>query len=261
MNHGVLRRPFWLLCVVLSGCSGAIKQPLEQVSEVSYSVDPSVKFSITNKDGTIRIYGSDTPELKVQTTKKAYSAARLEKISAKISVQRDSVTVVTEFPPAPRWGLGDRSGTVDYVILLPQTAAISRLELESGEVLIEGIREGAVHARLGTGLMFANNCFSDADLEVGTGNLTLNFDWWEKITFSTTATVRHGNAWAFLPGEAAFHLSAEAARGRIANDFTEKEERQAEPPRKIDMIVHDGGDASLSIRTENGNIRIAEVNP
>jgi hypothetical protein len=261
MNNGAFTRLLPLLCVLLGGCSGAINQPLEQINEVSYTVDPAVKFSITNKDGTIRIYGSDAPELHVQTIKKAYSAARLRKISAKVSVQPDSISIATEFPPVSGWGLGDRSGTVDYIILLPQTATITRLELESGEVAIEGIREGAVHARLGTGLMFEHNCFSNADLAVTTGNLTVTYDWWEKIAFSAAATVRHGNVWAFLPGEAAFHLSAEAARGRIANDFAEKEDRHAEPPRKIDMIVHGGGEASLNVRADNGNIRIAETNP
>jgi hypothetical protein len=261
MNHGALMRLLPLLCVVIGGCSGAIKQPLEQMSEVSYPVDPAVRLSVTNKDGTIRIYGSDAPELHVQTIKKAYSAARLQKISAKVSVERDSISIATDFSPAPAWGLRDRSGTVDYVILLPQTATITRLELESGEVAIEGMREGAVHARLGSGLMFEHNCFSNADLAVTAGNLTVTYDWWEKIAFSATATARHGNVWASLPGEAAFHLSAEAARGRIANDFAEKEDRHAEPPRKIDMVVHGGGEASLSLRANNGNIRIAETNP
>jgi hypothetical protein len=261
MNNGALMRLLPLLCVLLEGCGGGIKQPLEQITEASYTVDPAVRFRIANKQGTIRIYGSDAPELHVQTLKKAYSAARLQKISAKISVQPDEVSIVTEFPPDQKWGVGDRSGTVDYVILLPQTAMIAQLELESGEVAVEGIREGAVHARLGRGLMFANNCFSNCDLAVTTGNLTLTYDWWEKITFSTTATVHSGNLWTFLPGEAAFHLSAEAARGRIANDFAEKEERHAEPPRQIDTIVHGSTETSLSLRAENGNIRIAETNP
>jgi hypothetical protein len=261
MNNSGLTRLLLLLCALLGSCSRAINQPLEQITEVSYTVDPAVKFSITSRDGSIRIYGSDAPELKVQTIKKAFSAARLQKISSKVSVRSDSISIATEFPPVPAWGMGDRSGTVDYIILIPQTATIARLELESGEVAVDGIREGAVHARLGNGLMFAHNCFSDTDLAVTTGNLTLTYDWWEKIPFSTTANVRHGNVWAFLPGEAAFHLSAEVGRGRIANDFAEKEERQAEPPRKIDMVVHGGGEASLSVRSENGNIRIAETNP
>ncbi len=261
MNNGVLPRLLLSALVLLGACSGGIKQPLEQTTDVSYIVDPSVKFSITSRDGTIRIYGSDAPELRVQTVKKAYSAARLEKISQKVSVQPDSVSITTDFPPAEKWGLADRSGTVDYTIVLPQTATITRAELENGELLVEGIREGAVHARLGSGLMFVRNSFSDTDVAVRTGNLTLSYDWWEQIAFTTAATVRKGNVWTFIPGEAAFHLSAEAPSGRISNDFSEKEERHSEPPRKIDISVHGGGNTSLSIRAESGNVRIAETNP
>src|SRR5207245_935829 len=105
------------------------------------------------------------------------------------------------------------------------------------------------------------NCFSDTDVAVSTGNLTLSYDWWEQIGFTAAAIVRKGNVWTFIPGEAAFHLSAQAPSGRISNDFSEQEERRPEPPRKIDIIVHGGDSASLSIRAENGNIRIAETNP
>ena len=260
MNCGTVARLF-LFGSLLCGCSGAIKQPLEQTTDETYTVDPSLKFSIASKAGTIRIYGSDSPQLHVQTIRKAYSVARLEKISARVFVQPESVAITTDFPPTTAWGLSDRSGTVDYTIVLPQTATLQRVELESGEVLVEGIREGAVHARLGSGLMFVRNCFSEANVAVGIGNLTLSYDWWEPIAFRAAVTVRRGNVWTFIPGEAVFRLAAEAPQGRIANDFADKEDRKPEPPRKIDMAVRGGGDASLSIRAENGNIRIAETNP
>src|SRR5207302_6877436 len=153
-----------------------------------------------------------------------------EKLDQKIAVQPDAVSITTAFPPRRKWGWADRSGTVDYTIVLPQTATISRVELESGEVLVEGIREGAVHARLGSGLMSVRNCFSDTDVAVSTGNLTLSYDWWEQIGFTAAAIVRKGNVWTFIPGEAAFHLSAQAPSGRISNDFSEQEERRPEPP-------------------------------
>jgi hypothetical protein len=261
MNNGALL-PFLASTLILLGpCSEGIKQPLEETTDVSYVVDPSVKFTITSQDGAIRIYGSDLPELRVHTVKKAYSAARLEKLVHKIAAETDFVAITTEFPPRPKWGLGDRSGTIDYTIILPQAATITRVELENGEMLIEGIREGAVHARLGSGLMFVRNCFSDTEVGVTTGNLTLSYDWWEEIPFTTAATVQKGNVWAFIPGEAGLHLSAQAPSGRISNDFSEKEERRPGPLRKIDMLVHGGDSTSLGIRAENGNIRIAETNP
>ena len=260
MNCGAGTR-ILLLASLLGGCTGAIKQPLEETTDEIYAVDPSLTFSVTNKAGTIRIYGSDSPQLHVQTIRKAYSAARLAKIAARVSVRPESVTITTDFPPARAWDWRDRSGTVDYTIVLPQTATLERVDLENGELLVEGIREGAVHARLGSGLMFVRNCFSDTDVAVGTGNLTLSYDWWEQMRFAARAAVKRGNVWTFIPGDGVFRLAAEAPQGRIANDFADKEDRTADPPRKIDIAVRGGGDASLSIRSENGNIRVAETNP
>ena len=261
MNNGALSRLFASTIILLDACSGGIKQPFEQTSDVSYVVDSSVNFSVTSRDGTIRIYGSDLPELRVHTVKKAYSSARLEKIVHKIVAATDSISITTEFPPGPKWSWEDRSGTVDYTIILPQAATITRVELDHGEMLIEGIREGALHARLGSGLMFVRNCFSDMQVDVTAGNLTLSYDWWEQIPFTAAATVHKGNIWSFIPGDAAFHLVAQSPSGRISNDFSEKEERRPGPLRKIDMIVQAGDRTSLSIRAENGNIRIAETNP
>ena len=76
-----------------------------------------------------------------------------------------------------------------------------------------------VRARLNDGRIFARNCFTNLDLTVNRGTLALSYEWWEKEKFSAQATMIQGNAWVWLPSEAAFHLLARAAHGKIANDF------------------------------------------
>ncbi len=76
-----------------------------------------------------------------------------------------------------------------------------------------------VHARLDDGRIFARNCFTNLDLTVNRGTLTLSYDWWEQEKFSAQLRLAEGNAWLWLPSDSAFHLLAEAARGKIANDF------------------------------------------
>ncbi len=137
MNTGRSLRSVALLCALLSGCRESSEQPLEQTTEKIYAVDPTVNFSIRNHDGSIRIYASDKPEMRVQVIKKAYSADRLNKIAVDISVQPNSVSIETNFPPTPRWGFFDRSGTVDYTIIVPETCKITRVELINGEVSID----------------------------------------------------------------------------------------------------------------------------
>ncbi len=260
MNKGRSLRLVALLCALLSGCGESIEQPLEQTSEKMYAVDPAVNFSIRNRDGSIRIYGSAKPEMRVQTIKKAYSTDRLNKIAVDISVQPDSVSIETNFPPMPRWGLFDRSGTVDYIIIVPETSKITRVELINGEVSIDGIRGGNVNATLTNGRLYEHDCFGDLRLTVNNGGLDLGYDWWEQRSFSVDAKIARGNARAFIPGDASFHLIAESLNGKVASDFTDQKQRNGQVT-KIDTVIGTDPGPDVKIRATEGNIKIVEVNP
>jgi hypothetical protein len=247
----------------LSGCGSESDRVLEETFERLYTIQPTADINIQNRDGAVFVYGSNTNEMQVHATMKAYSRMRLKQIAVDVSVQPTSVSISTQLPAQPRWALFDRSGTVDYTIVVPATANISLLRLDAGEVLVDGMRGQSVHARLGDGRMFAHNCFTDIDLALQRGNLSLTYDWWEHGTFSVQAAVARGNAWVFLPTEAAFHLVAKATHGKLASDFdnfatTGKGSAEATT---IDQFVNGGGKTTIEIRAERGDINIVEANP
>ena len=252
--------PF-LVALLLMACGSGVDRTLEQIVEQTYALDPTADIRISNQDGSIRIYGWSHAEMKLQAVKKAYTAERLNGIAINVTAQPNSVSIETKYPPKNAWGFSDRSGTVDYVLVVPQTAQISQLELENGEILVEGMRGAKVKAQLGSGRLFAHNSFGNLDLAVTTGNLALVYEWWEHAKFSVKGSIADGNGFAFIPSEASFHLVAETPNGKIDNDFTEKEQRSGEPPTKIDMLVGGGGEAGIEIRATDGNIKIAEANP
>ena len=184
-------------------------------------------------------------------------------IAIDVSAKSGSVSITTKFPPRPKWGLFDRSGTVDYTIVVPATANILGLDLHAGEILVDGMRGQTTRARLGEGRMCARNCFTNSDLAIRRGNLILSYDWWEVGNFSAEANIAHGNAWEYLPGDAAFHLLVKAVHGEIFNDF---ESRAVTKPTaakgtKIDALVNGGGQATIKFRVREGNIKIVETNP
>jgi DUF4097 and DUF4098 domain-containing protein YvlB len=247
----------------LASCRPAVDQTLEEMIDHSYPVEPTATLSVTNRDGSIRVYGAgaETHDIRVEAIKKAYSAERLKAISVQISAQPNSISIETIYPPDSGAGFSDRSGTVDYVIVVPQTIRISKLELTNGEVLVEEMQSEEARARLGNGRLFAHNCFGNLDLSLGTGNLAIAYEWWEDREFSIHATIQNGNAFAYIPADAAFHLIAHTSTGKIANDFSEKEQRHAEPIDKIDMLVGGGAKTTFQFETQDGNIKIAEHNP
>jgi DUF4097 and DUF4098 domain-containing protein YvlB len=199
--------------------------------------------------------------VRVEAIKKAYSPERLKAISVQVSAQPNSISIETIYPPDSDAGFSDRSGTVDYVIVVPDTIRISKLELTNGEMQLDGIRSDEARAQLGNGRLFAHNCFGNLNLSLKTGNLAIVYEWWEEREFSIHATIQDGNAFAYIPTEAAFHLIAHTATGKIANDFAEKEQRRTEPINKIDMLVGGGGKTTFQFETQDGNVKIAEHNP
>ena len=205
--------------MLLNGCDRANHRVLEEVVEKVYTVEPNANVSIQNRDGAILVYGSEVNEVRVRSLKKAYSQERLNQIAVDVSTKPGGVSIVTKFPPQPKWAFSDRSGTVDYTIVLPATASISALDLHAGEILLDSMRGPELRARLNDGRIFARNCFTNLDLTMNRGTLTLAYDWWEQAKFSAQVKVGQGNAWIFLPTEAAFRLVAYARHGKIANDF------------------------------------------
>ena len=252
-----------ILALSLAGCGSGNDRLLEESFEQLYTVEPNANITIQNGDGAILVYGSNVNEMRVQAVKRAYQRARLKQIAIDVSTRPDSVSITTKFPPRSKWGLFDRSGTVDYTVVVPATANILGLDLDAGEVLVDGMRGKTTRVRLGEGRMFARNCFTNSDLAIRRGNLILSYDWWEKSTFTAQVNLAHGNAWAYLPVGGAFHLLAKAVQGEIFNDFETRAVAESAAARgmKLDALVNGGGDATIKFQVTEGNIKIVEARP
>ena len=260
INQQRFRLVLVALSFSLASCGSETDRTLEETFEQFYTVQPTANVTIKNGDGTIRIYGSNANEMRVQAIKQAYTLKRLKQIAVNVSVQPSSVSIETNFPKKQTWGLFDRSGTVDYTIVVPQTVNISRVELANGEILVDAMHGQTVQAHLGSGQMFDHNCFSNVEFTADHGNVTLAYEWWDPGKFFIHANIENGNAWAFLPGDAAFHLIAKTSHGKIANDFAERAE-PAEETTTVDMSVHGGGETEIQIHAKKGNIKFVEANP
>jgi hypothetical protein len=258
-----LSATFAALLILLNGCNNADNPVFEEVSEKVYPVEANANISITNQGGAILVYGSDANEIRVRSLKRAYSHKRLNQIEIDVSAQPGTVSVTAKVPLRPKWSLRDYSGTVDFTIVVPATASISALDLNAGEVLLDGMHGREVHGRLGDGRIFARNCFTNLDLTMNRGTLTLTYDWWVREKLSAQANVRQGNAWVFLPSDAGFHLLARTARGKITNDFNDIPliANSSSGEMKTDEIINGGGTATINVRVEQGDIKIAEANP
>jgi hypothetical protein len=252
-----------ILALSLAGCGSGNDRLLEESFEQLYTIEANANITIQNGDGAVLVYGSNTSEIQVHAIKRAYRRSRLTQIAIDVSTKPGSVSITTKFPPRPKWGLFDRSGTVDYTVVVPATANILGLDLDAGEIVVDGMRGQTTRARLGEGRMFARNCFTNLDLAIRRGNLILSCDWWEKSTFTAEANLAQGNAWAYLPVDAAFHLLAKAVHGEIFNDFESRAVAESAAVRgiKVDALVNGGAEATIKLRVTEGDIKIVEARP
>ena len=223
-------------------------------------MDPGASFSIRNTDGAIRVYGASIDQLKVYATKRAYQKERLEKIAINVTPRPNSIAIETVYPPKPKLGLSDRSGTVDYVIILPQHCAISRLELVNGEVLVEGMRGKQVNVNLVNGRFISHNCYADSTFFVANGAMDIGYDWPEDRKIALDAKLLNGNMRVYIAAGASFHVLATTPNGHIASEFTAKEDRHG-PIKKMDATIGAAVTLELKLHATHGGIRLAVATP
>ena len=232
---------------------------LEDVVEKRFPLAPSGTFSLRAIDGTVEIFGTDSPEVKIVAVKKAFSPERLNAIAIRVDARPDVVNIETTPPPAPRHHFLDRSGTVEYTINIPQTARIARVELPNGNLVIDGMRGASIAANLGGGQLETHNCFCDQTIHVNQGELNVFFDWMEERPISIEAEIEDGNLSARLPTDAAFHMHAVAKEGRVSSDFSPMGTRQRGDDSEISEVIGDAPATKLTFRAGDGNIHVSEV--
>jgi uncharacterized lipoprotein YajG len=245
---------------LLAGCGAPVDRLVQETVDQTFKMEPTASFSIRNTDGSIRVYGGNSDELKMHAVKKAYQKERLEKIAINVTPHPNAISIETVYPPKPKLSLSDRSGTVDYIIVLPQTCTISRLELVNGELLVEGMRGQKVNANLVNGHFVGHNCFSDSNFFVANGELDIGYDWPEKRKISVDAKIVNGNLRAYIAARASFHVLATTPNGAIASEFTQKEDRHG-PVQSVDQTIGGTAELDLKIHATNGSIRIAVATP
>ena len=254
-------QPRWLCYICAALCFAAFSRTavaakvLEETIEQKYELDPDATLSISNTDGAIRIYAAETSEILIQATKRAYTAERLKGIVVDVQATRKAVTVGTTFPPRKN-ALSDRSGTVDYIVIVPPAIKITQLELVNGEVTIEGLRGGSAKAHVTNGWVSGQDCFADLDLSVETGRLDVFYGWWENHKFSVRGSSDRGIVRAFLPSDASVMLNATAGTGRIINAFAAQKTGANDTVRSLNTVIGSNAEAVIELKAGSGDIQI-----
>lgn len=247
-----------VVCAAAFLVSGAnAVETVDETFDETYTVDGDASISIKNTDGSIRIYAADINEVHVHALKRAYTAERLNGIEVVANATPKSLTIDTRFPPKPAGLFADKSGVVDYTVIVPMRANIAACELSAGEILIEGLQEGSAKAHLVNGWLAVHNCFVDSDTSIVNGKLDLAYDWWmDSKTFTANATSVNGTVRALIPPDGSVSVSAASQNGKVAVNFDDTETKPATNTSSAETVIGSGSAASMTLRSTNGNVRI-----
>jgi DUF4097 and DUF4098 domain-containing protein YvlB len=245
--------------LLLAGCSKEVERVGTEVLEKTYAIDPTARLKIRNPRGSISIRGADTAELKLRATKRTENAAQLQNINISVAAEPGSVSISTSVLPQKKKSPSGGVGAVDYVLVVPRTVNIARLELEEGKVLIEGMEGEDVRANVVDGQLTVRNCCGDIHLAIANGNLDLSYEHCGPRPFFAEAQVTHGSARVSIPHDASFHARAQTAKGKIANDFADIVEVNGRSLQKIDISVGPDARSELAVRVTTGDINISAV--
>jgi DUF4097 and DUF4098 domain-containing protein YvlB len=245
--------------LLVAGCGKELEQAGTEVLEQTYQIDPTARLTIRNLSGSISIRGADTAELTLHATKKAASAAQLKNINIGVAAETGSISISTTVLPQKGRSVLSGTSTVDYVLVVPRTIKIARLELDDGKVLIEGMEGEDVRATVVDGQLTVRDCCGNIHLAIANGNLELSYQHCGERPFFADAQITHGSARVSIPRGASFHARAETTAGKIANDFAEMVEVNGQSKQKIDVSVGPEARAQLAVRVTTGDISIAAL--
>ena len=248
---------------LLLGCGSTFATVAEETIENTYSVPAKARITVKNADGRIQVYGWEENEMKVVAYKRAFTKERLDAIEINVEVTAETVLVDTVYPPAPQGSItADRSGTVDYILLVPQYAALEKLDLANGEMLVEGMRGATINAQVGNGKLLLRNSFSPTQISLTKGIMEIFFSWWEDYGLPIRAEVVDGDLRVALPSASGVTVDATTATGRITNAFAppreEGEEESAGDERSLSTVIGYESGTVLELRSTSANIRLGK---
>ena len=250
-----------VMVFLLPGCNSKKENegPGTEVIEQTYKINPNASLRIDNPRGSITIRGTDRSDAQLRAVKSASSAAQLKDITVNVTADPGDILIKTAFLRQKNQPFFAGSWSVDYTLLVPRDARIPRLDVDDGNVSIEGIQNADVRANVVNGRLEVRNCCGDLKVSVANGALDLIYDRCEGPYFSADAQVLNGNARLSIARGASFRIRGETVNGKIVNELGDTVQLNGAPQRKIDVSVGTKRRCDITIQVTSGDITVVNA--
>ncbi len=247
-----------LFCAaLLTPSPGRAENPLQEETEQFFPLPLDGAITLEHTDGAIRIFGWYEPRVRLVAQRKAYTAERLRQIRVATEAQPSALVVRTVIPAATGF-LADRSGTIDYTLIVPEKARL-KMKLINGEISLQGLRGATAEIELTNGRITARNCFAQIRARSAHGVMEVFYDWWENLPAAFEFVLQQGRMVARLPAAARFQVEARTSSGRIHDGFRLGTVADNGSGQTLSGASAPQPTLSLDLRTGGGNISLEPI--
>lgn len=247
--------------------SGVTAQSRDRVSEEfnqTYPLSADGRVSLKNINGSVRVTAWDRNEVRVEATKWAYNAQRLAEAKIQIEATAGAIRINTEYPQKSlTWNHGDgdehynNPASVEYVLSVPRTASIDKIDLINGDLNIEGV-SGEIKASSINGEVTGKNLVGEVHLSTINGRLGFEFDSTAQSRQVDLGSV-NGAVDLTIASDAEAEITASTVHGLINNDLGLTVKKGKHVGRSLAGSLGRGG-SLIELKNVNGSIRIERAN-
>ncbi len=216
----------------------------------SYALTSRGRVMIENLYGNVAISTWDRDEVRIEATKSASDARRLDDARIVVDATSDSLSIRTQYAGAD----AEHPASVEYRITVPRKANIEGVKLVNGGLSIRGLA-GSVRATSVNGNIKAERLEGTADLSTVNGQVDVDF---HRLSPSKPISLRSVNGPIVLsiPSDSGAQLVAQNRSGGIQTDFSDPE---VEPSGHRVRAILKGGGTQIDVQNVNGGISIHSV--
>jgi DUF4097 and DUF4098 domain-containing protein YvlB len=246
--------------LTLAGCGSKQEQNAiaTEVMKQTYKIDPTGTLRIRHLSGSVSIRGADITELQFEAVKKATNAAQLANLKVSVVAQDDTVTITTSSLREKNKARSLGSGTVDYTLVVPRTIRLTLVDLEDGDVLVDGLLGQDLRINLVDGKLKLRNCCTNVNATIANGGIDFAYPECDRKPFSAVAQLMHGDAIVLIPRQASLRVEAETGHGKIVNEFAETVELNGQCSRRVEIVRGREAPSEVKLQVVTGDIRIGE---
>ena len=231
----------------------------EEITTHEQTLTPGSTISISNKKGDIKITTWNKNKIVIEATKKGtdeeIKLTKVETLYTKHGASIKTIPLKT-----------DRQCTVDYALIIPNTAILTMIETEKGAISIKNVST-ATRAHAEYGSVNLDSVTNSVQVSTKHGGITIHTNEDLKATDKIVALTECGSITLEIPSDTNATLYAKTNKGSVTSEQPITLEPRtlkicqaslAELKRDIRGTLGHGG-ATIKLQTSRGNVRVVET--